>query len=163
MAVNRVQGERPTKGKAIVNYEEKVFPDYKANPGERALFLLHTVPYEGSVAGINMLTAIRAKRKGYDVSVVFYGPASAIPVYRGWPNVGDDQYGAGIQLYPTLVGKMLSEGIKVYACRFSAACLLGVREEDMLEGVIPLHPTDILDITIEHQRAGALISSAWTV
>jgi uncharacterized repeat protein (TIGR04044 family) len=163
MAVDRVKGERPQKGKAIVNHEEKVFPDYKANPGEKALFLVHTVPYEGSVAGINMLTAIRAKRKGYDVSVVFYGPASAIPVYRGFPNIGDDVYGAGIQLYPNLVAKMLSEGVKVYACRFSAASLLGVREEDMLEGVIPIHPTDILDVTIEHARAGAMIFSTWTV
>ncbi len=163
MAVNRVKGEKPKKGQSLVDNEEKVFPDYKANPGERALFLVHTVPYEGSVAGINMLTAIRAQRKGYDVSVVFYGPASAIPVYRGWPNVGDDAYGAGIQLYPNLVQKMLSEGIKVYACRFSAACLVGVREDDFVEGVKGLHPTDILDITIEHARAGAMIFSAWTV
>src|SRR3989304_6301423 len=107
MAVNRAKGDKPQKGQAIGNYEEKGFPDYKANPGERALFLVHTVPYEGSVAGINMLTAIRAQRKGYDVSVVFYGPASAIPVYRGWPNHGDDGYGAGIPLYPNLVGHRL--------------------------------------------------------
>ncbi|MGH7908667.1 MAG: MSMEG_0572/Sll0783 family nitrogen starvation response protein, partial [Thermodesulfobacteriota bacterium] len=82
---------------------------------------------------------------------------------RGWPNIGDDGYGAGIQLYPNLVEKMLKEGVKVYACRFSAACLIGVREEDMLEGVKPIHPTDILDITIEHARAGAMIFSTWTV
>jgi len=163
MAVERVKGERPEKGKAIVNYEEKVFPDHKAKEGEKALFLVHTVPYEGSVAGINMLTAIRCKKKGYDTSVLFYGPASAIPVYRGWPNIGDDGYGAGIQLYPNLVQRMLSEGITVYACRFSAACLIGVREEDMLEGVRPIHPTDILDIVIEHHRAGGMIFSTWTV
>ena len=163
MAVDRVQSERPQEGKALVDYEEKLFPDHQANEGEKALFLIHSVPYEGSVAGINMLTAIRAKRKGYDVSVLFYGPASGIPVYRGWPNVGDNGYGAGIQLYPNLVGRLLSEGITVYACRFSAAALLGQNESSFIEGVTPIHPTDILDIVIEHHRAGAMMFSTWTV
>jgi uncharacterized repeat protein (TIGR04044 family) len=110
-----------------------------------------------------MLTAIRTKKKGYETTVLFYGPASGIPVYRGWPNVGDDGYGAGIQLYPNLVNRMLSEGIKVLACRFSAAALLGQNESSFLEGVIPIHPTDILDIVIEHHRAGAMMFSTWTV
>ncbi|MCZ6638972.1 MAG: hypothetical protein O6830_03300, partial [Candidatus Dadabacteria bacterium] len=69
MAVDMVKAERPENGKALVNYEEKLFPDHKAKEGEKALFLIHSVPYEGSVAGINMLTAIRTKRKGYDVKV----------------------------------------------------------------------------------------------
>jgi hypothetical protein len=97
------------------------------------------------------------------VTVLFYGPASGIPVYRGWPNVGDDGYGAGIQLYPNLVNRMLSEGISVLACRFSAAALLGQNESSFIEGVVPIHPTDILDIVIEHHRAGALIFNTWTV
>jgi len=163
MAVNMVKGERPQVGEALVNHEEKLFPDHKAKEGEKALFLIHSVPYEGSVAGINMLTAIRCQRKGYDVSVLFYGPASGIPVYRGFPNVGDDVYGAGIQLYPNLVSKLMSEGITVYCCRFSAASLCGVRETDFLEGVKGIHPTDILDIVIEHHRAGAMLFSTWTV
>ncbi len=163
MAVNRVKADRPEKGKALVNYEEKLYPDHQAKPGEKALFLIHSVPYEGSVAGINMLTAIRTKKKGYETTVLFYGPASGIPVYRGWPNVGDDGYGAGIQLYPNLVNRMISEGIKVLACRFSAAALLGQNESNFLEGVIPIHPTDILDIVIEHHRAGAMMFSTWTV
>lgn len=163
MAVDRVKADRPEKGKALVNYEEKLYPDHKAKPGEKALFLIHSVPYEGSVAGINMLTAIRTKKKGYDTTVLFYGPASGIPVYRGWPNVGDDGYGAGIQLYPNLVNRMISEGINVLACRFSAAALLGQNESSFLEGVVPIHPTDILDIVIEHHRAGGLIFSTWTV
>jgi len=163
MAVDRVKADRPEKGKALVNYEEKLYPDHQAKAGEKALFLIHSVPYEGSVAGINMLTAIRTKKKGYDTTVLFYGPASGIPVYRGWPNVGDDGYGAGIQLYPNLVNRMMSEGIKVLACRFSAAALLGQNESNFLEGVIPIHPTDILDIVIEHHRAGAMMFSTWTV
>lgn len=163
MAVDRIQSEKPQEGKALVDYEEKLYPDHKAREGEKALFLIHSVPYEGSVAGINMLTAIRTKSKGYKVTVLFYGPASGIPVYRGWPNVGDDGYGAGIQLYPNLVKRMLSEGIDVLACRFSAAALLGQNESSFIEGVTPIHPTDILDIVIEHHRDGAMMFSTWTM
>lgn len=47
MAVDRVKADRPEKGKALVNYEEKLYPDHKAKPGEKALFLIHSVPYEG--------------------------------------------------------------------------------------------------------------------
>jgi len=163
MAVDRVKSDRPQEGKALVDYEEKLYPDHKAREGEKALFLIHSVPYEGSVAGINMLTAIRTKNKGYKVTVLFYGPGSGIPVYRGWPNVGDDGYGAGLQLYPNLVNRMLSEGITVLACRFSAAALLGLNEANFIEGVVPIHPTDILDIVIEHHRDGAMMFSVWTV
>ena len=37
------------EGDEIVNIQEKLFPDYKANPGDKALVLMHTVPFEGSV------------------------------------------------------------------------------------------------------------------
>lgn len=163
MAADRVKSERPQAGQALVDYEEKLYPDHKAREGEKALFLIHSVPYEGSVAGINMLTAIRTKSKGYQTTVLFYGPASGIPVYRGWPTVGEDGYGAGIQLYPNLVNRMLGEGIDVLACRFSAAALLGQNEANFIEGVRPIHPTDILDIVIEHHRAGAMMFSTWTM
>jgi len=163
MAADRVKSERPQAGQALVDYEEKLYPDHKAKEGEKALFLIHSVPYEGSVAGINMLTAIRTKSKGYKTTVLFYGPASGIPVYRGWPTVGEDGYGAGIQLYPNLVNRMLGEGIDVLACRFSAAALLGQNEANFIEGVRPIHPTDILDIVIEHHRAGAMMFSTWTM
>jgi len=107
MAVNRVKGDKPQKGQAIVNYEEKVFPDYKANPGERALFLVHTVPYEGSVAGINMLTAIRAQRKGYDVSVVFYGPLLLYPSIEAGPTLETTVTAPGSSSIPILLRKCL--------------------------------------------------------
>ena len=41
MAVDMVKAERPENGKALVNYEEKLFPDHKANEGEQALYLLY--------------------------------------------------------------------------------------------------------------------------
>jgi hypothetical protein len=48
----------------IVDFEEKVFPDVKAAPGEKALVTFHTVAFEGSIAIVNTLTATRLQRKG---------------------------------------------------------------------------------------------------
>lgn len=37
------------KGDYFVDYEEKVFEDVKAEPGEKALVTFHTVAFEGSI------------------------------------------------------------------------------------------------------------------
>ena len=51
------------KGDFLVDYEEKVFEDVKANPGEKALVTFHTVAFEGSIGLVNILQALRLKRK----------------------------------------------------------------------------------------------------
>lgn len=38
------------KGDFFVDYEEKVFPDVKAKPGEKALVTFHTVAFEAPSA-----------------------------------------------------------------------------------------------------------------
>ena len=52
------------KGDFLVDYEEKVFEDVKAKPGEKALVTFHTVAFEGSIGLVNMLQALRLQRKG---------------------------------------------------------------------------------------------------
>ena len=54
------------KGDFFVDYEEKVFEDVKAEPGEKALVTFHTVAFEGSIGLVNMLQATRLQRKGFD-------------------------------------------------------------------------------------------------
>ena len=54
------------KGDFFVDYEEKVFEDVKAEPGEKALVTFHTVAFEGSIGLVNMLQATRLQRKGVD-------------------------------------------------------------------------------------------------
>ena len=66
----QIVGERVKKGDAIVDYDEKVFEDIQAEPGEKAYILMHTVPFEGSVGLVNMLTATRINRKGFDTHLV---------------------------------------------------------------------------------------------
>lgn len=60
------------KGDAFVDYEEKVFEDVKANPGEKALVTFHTVAFEGSIGLVNLLQATRLLRKGFETSVLLY-------------------------------------------------------------------------------------------
>jgi hypothetical protein len=48
----------------FVDYEEKVFPDVQADPGEKALVTFHTIAFEGSIGFVNLLQATRLQRKG---------------------------------------------------------------------------------------------------
>ena len=70
-------------GDFFVDYEEKVFEDVKANPGEKALVTFHTVAFEGSIGFVNMLQATRLQRKGYETSILLYGPGVNLGVQRG--------------------------------------------------------------------------------
>ena len=73
------------KGDFFVDYEEKVFEDVKAKPGEKALVTFHTVAFEGSIGLVNLLQATRLQRKGFETSVLLYGPGVTLGVQRGFP------------------------------------------------------------------------------
>src|SRR6185437_15888410 len=88
-----IVGERVTAGDAIVDYEDKVFPDYQAEPGQKAFVFFHCVPFESSASLVNLLTATRIRRKGFDTSVILFGPGSLIEsATRGYPKVGDEGF-----------------------------------------------------------------------
>jgi uncharacterized repeat protein (TIGR04044 family) len=150
-------------GDEIVEHGPKVYEDIKAKPGEKVLILMHTVPFEGSVGLINMLTATRLVRKGYDLTLLLYGPGVIMAsAARGFPKVGDEGF-AGNMAYNKQLTTIMNEGGKIRACRFAMAALYGMRETDLLPGVQAIHPLDVLDCMLTHQRAGAMIMSTWTV
>ena len=80
------------KGDFLVDYEEKVFEDVKAEPGEKALVTFHTVAFEGSIGLVNLLQATRLLRKGFETSVLLYGPGVTLGVQRGFPTLGDEAF-----------------------------------------------------------------------
>ncbi len=158
-----IVGERASVGDAIVDYEDKVFDDIQAEAGEKAYIFMHTVPFEGSVPVVNMLTATRIRRKGFDTSIVLFGPGSLMAsATRGYPKVGDEAF-PGALGYNKQLQTFMDEGGKVYACRFSAAALYGMREIDMMEGVKAINPLDVLDAQLTARREGALVMQTWTV
>ena len=159
----QIVGQKVSVGDAVVDYEDKVFPDHQAEPGEKAFVFFHCVPFESSASLVNLLTATRIRRKGYDTSIVFFGPGSLVVAdTRGYPKVGDEGFPGNLN-YNNLLQRFMDEGGHAYACRFSAAALYGMREIDMMAGVKPINPKDILDAAITAWKARALVLNTWTM
>ncbi|RYB07171.1 MSMEG_0572/Sll0783 family nitrogen starvation response protein [Lichenibacterium ramalinae] len=150
------------KGDFLVDYEEKVFEDVKAEPGEKALVTFHTVAFEGSIGLVNLLQATRLLRKGFETSILLYGPGVTLGVQRGFPRLGDDAF-PGHQNFNNQLAKFMSEGGKVYCCRFALQALYGHGEASLIEGIRPIGPLDTLDLVLLHRKAGAFILDTWTL
>jgi len=149
-------------GDYLVDYEEKVFPDVKADPGEKALVTFHTVAFEGSIGLVNLLQATRLNRKGFETSVLLYGPGVTLGLQRGFPKLGDEAFPGHLAINGQLK-KFMGEGGKVYACRFALQALYGHGEASLIEGIKPINPLDVLDLILLHRKAGAFIINTWTL
>ena len=142
-----------TEGETLFDTEEKVFEDIQANPGEKAFVFIHTVPYEGSVALVNLLTSTRLVRKGFDVTIVLYGPGVLLASgTRGYPSVGQEAFPGHLAIN-NQIKTLLKEGATIHACRFAMGALYGFREDDLIPGVKAFHPLDVLD-SAPHRVAG---------
>jgi uncharacterized repeat protein (TIGR04044 family) len=150
------------KGDYLVDYEEKVFEDVKAKPGEKALITFHTVAFEGSIGLVNILQALRLQRKGFKTTVLLYGPGVTLGVQRGFPKLGDEPF-PGAQNFGNQLAKFMSEGGEVYCCRFALQMLYGHGEASLLPGIRPVSPLDVLDLILLHRRDDAFILNTWTL
>ena len=140
----------------------KIFPDYQAENGESYLTLVHGIAHESSVSFVAILQATRALRKGFESVIYFYGPGSMNCMdTRGFPTTGDSAF-PGEQNINGALKTFIAEGGKVYCCRFGLS-LHGLREEDLIAGVIPAHPLDVQDCVIHYARKGAIINSTYMV
>ena len=149
-------------GDFLVDYEEKVFPDVKAEPGEKALVTFHTVAFEGSIGLVNLLQASRLISKGFETSVLLYGPGVTLGVQRGFPKLGDEAFPGHMAMNNRVV-KIIEDGGKVYACRFALQALYGHGEPSLIPGITPINPLDVLDIVLMHRKEGAFILDTWTM
>lgn len=149
-------------GDFLVDYEEKVFPDVQADPGEKALVTFHTVAFEGSIGLVNLLQATRLLRKGFETSVLLYGPGVTLGVQRGFPKLGDEAFPGHMAMNNQII-KFMDEGGKVYACRFALQALYGHGEPSLIPGITPINPLDVLDIVLMHRKDGAFILDTWTM
>ncbi|MFG6278837.1 MSMEG_0572/Sll0783 family nitrogen starvation response protein [Microbacterium sp. 5K110] len=140
----------------------KVFPDYQAENGEAYFTLVHGIPHESSVSFVAVLQATRALRKGFESAIYFYGPGTlAAMATRGFPTTGDSGFPGELNMNGS-IETFIKEGGTVFACRFGMA-LHGLREEDLIEGVIPCHPLDVQDALIHYARKGAIINSTYNL
>ena len=149
-------------GDFFVDYEEKVFEDVQAEEGQKALVTFHTVAFEGSIGFVNMLQATRLQRKGFETSILLYGPGVTLGIQRGFPTLGDEAF-PGHQNFNNQLKKFMGEGGKVYACRFALQALYGHGEPSLIEGITPINPLDVLDLKLLHIKDNAIIVDTWTV
>src|ERR1700688_1746190 len=97
------------KGDFLVDHEEKVFEDVKAEPGEKALVTFHSVAFEGSIGFVNLLQATRLQRKGFETSVLLYGPGVTLGLQRGFPTLGDEAFPGHLNVNKQ-IQKFMEEG-----------------------------------------------------
>jgi uncharacterized repeat protein (TIGR04044 family) len=161
-AMPKVTQPARQKGDFLVDYEEKVFEDVKALPGEKALVTFHTVAFEGSIGLVNLLQATRLLRKGFETSILLYGPGVTLGVQRGFPKIGDEAFPGHLN-FNNQITKFIGEGGKVYACRFALQALYGHGEPSLIEGIKPISPLDVLDLVLIHRRDNAFILDTWTL
>src|SRR6202049_1192608 len=148
-----VQKPLHKKGDFLVDYEEKVFEDVKAKPGEKALVTFHTVAFEGSIGFVNLLQATRLLRKGFETSILLYGPGVTLGVQRGFPTLGDEAFPGHLNFNKQII-KFMEEGGKVYACRFALQALYGHGEPALIPGIKAISPLDALDLILIYRREG---------
>ncbi|NML26113.1 MSMEG_0572/Sll0783 family nitrogen starvation response protein [Zoogloea dura] len=149
-------------GDFFVDYEEKVFEDVKAEAGQKALVTFHTVAFEGSIGLVNLLQATRLLRKGYETSILLYGPGVTLGLQRGFPRIGDEAFPGHLAMNKQ-IAKFIEEGGKVYACRFALQALYGHGEPSLIPGIRPISPLDVLDIQLLHKRDNAFVINSWTL
>ncbi|MTD14369.1 MSMEG_0572 family nitrogen starvation response protein [Nakamurella sp. YIM 132087] len=140
----------------------KIFPDFQAEPGQSYFTLVHGIAHESSVSFVAILQATRALRKGFESAMYFYGPGAMNCIAnRGFPTTGDNAF-PGEQNINGALETFIAEGGTVFCCRFGLS-LHGLREEDLIAGVIPSHPLDVQDALIYYARKGAIINSTYMV
>ena len=115
------------KGDFLVDYEEKVFEDVKAEKGEKALVTFHTVAFEGSIGFVNLLQATRLQRKGYATSVLPYGPGVTLGVQRGFPTLSDEAFAGHLNV---VVPGPVTQSVAQQARAHGMVVVLGVNERD---------------------------------
>ena len=104
----------------------------------------------------------RKQRKGFETTILLYGPGVTLGVQRGFPTIGDEAF-PGHQNYENQLKAFMDEGGKVYACRFALQALYGHGEPALVEGIQPISPLDVLDIQLIARRDNAYVVSTWTM
>lgn len=163
MSSKTVDIPRAQEGDVLYDIEEKVFPDIKAEPGQKAFVFIHSVPFEGSVALVNLKTSTRLVRKGFDVNIILYGPGVLLGSRtRGFPSVGAEGFPGNLAVNEQ-IKTLLKEGASIYACRFAMGALYGFREDDLIDGIKAFNPLDVLDSALTAWKEGAFQLNTWTV
>lgn len=160
-SLNEIQHPAKETGDSLYG-STKIFPELSAENGESYLTLVHGIPHESSVTLVAILQATRALRKGFESVIYLYGPGTlAASANRGFPTVGTEGFPGETSVNGALE-TFLKEGGTVFACRFGLG-LHGIREEDLIAGIVPAHPLDVQDALVYYAGKGAIINSTYNL
>jgi predicted peroxiredoxin len=115
----------------------------------RVLLLLKNMVYESTSPQETLRFAKYYRKKGLDVSVVLWGPMG---VLLGKKN----KYGS--PTYDDYVQECIGLGVKFKCCRL-ASSMIGLEEDDFIEGVEMVESFEVAELFIEYQEEGQLIIS----
>lgn len=160
-SLNEIQHPSKEPGESLYG-STKIFPELSAENGESYLTLIHGIPHESSVTLVAILQATRALRKGFESVIYLYGPGTlAAAANRGFPVIGAEGFPGETSINGALE-TFIKEGGTVFACRFGLG-LHGIREEDLIAGIIPAHPLDVQDALVYYAGKGAIINSTYNL
>lgn len=163
MSSKTVTVATPQDGDVNWDTSEKVFEDLRAEDGEKATVFIHSVPFEGSVSLVNLMTSTRLQRKGFKLTIVLYGPGVLLAAAgRGYPAVGTEGFPGNLSVNKQ-IKTLLDEGATIYACRFAMGALYGMREDDLIPGVKAFNPLDVLDCALTAWREHHFQLNTWTM
>ena len=104
---------------------------------QKALVKFHTVAFEGSIGLVNRLNAIRLNRKALKLDSALRSSSNTWLATR----ISHSRRSfPGHQNFADNLKKFMSEGGKVYCCRFALQALYGHGEPSILPGIIPIAP-----------------------
>lgn len=160
-SLNEIQHPAKKEGESLYG-STKIFPELSAENGESYLTLIHGVPHESSVTLVAILQATRALRKGFESVIYLYGPGTlAASANRGFPTISAEGFPGETSVNGALE-TFIKEGGTVFACRFGLG-LHGIREEDLIAGIVPAHPLDVQDALVYYAGKGAIINSTYNL
>ncbi len=144
------------KGDFFVDYEQKLFEDVKADPGEKALVTFHTVAFEGSIGFVNLLQATRLTAQRFrNLDPAVRTRRDARRACAAFPKIGDEAFPGHLN-FNNQLSKFMEEGGNVYACRFALQALYGHGEPSLIEGITPISPLDVLDLVLLHRKSNSV-------
>jgi len=115
----------------------------------RVLLLLKNMIYESTSPQETIRFARYYQKKGLDVVVVLWGPMGVLLGKK-------DKYGS--PAYDKYVQECLDLGVQFKCCRL-ACSLIGLREDDFIDGVEMVESFEVAEMFLEYQMDGQLIIS----
>ncbi|MFQ6073138.1 MAG: DsrE family protein [Methanosarcinales archaeon] len=116
----------------------------------KVLLFLKNMVYESTSPAETLRFAKYYRKKGLDVVVVLWGPMGVLLGKKGKKH--------GLPEYDKKIKECMDLGVKFKCCKL-AASLIGLEENELIEGIEMVESTEIAELFLSYQEYGQLIIS----